>query len=111
MRPPSLLNAQITAIANDEIEVYYQPIVDLSNRRVRGVEALARWRHPERGLLMPSEFIPLAEESGLIAGLGRCVLARACGDLAEWRAASFVEPDFLLSVNVSVRQLQDRENP
>ena len=97
------------AIADDEITVYYQPIVDLSSRAVRGVEALARWRHPERGLLLPSEFIPLAEESGLIAGLGRCVLRRACSELAAWRAASLVEPEFLLSVNVSVRQLDEQD--
>jgi diguanylate cyclase (GGDEF)-like protein len=98
-----------TAIANDEIAVYYQPIVDLNSGSVRGVEALARWRHPERGLLLPLEFIPLAEECGLIAELGRCVLRRACGDLAAWRDASFVEPEFLLSVNVSVRQLDEHD--
>jgi diguanylate cyclase (GGDEF)-like protein len=98
-----------TAIANDEIAVYYQPIVDLGSRAVRGVEALARWRHPKRGLLLPDEFIPLAEECGLIAALGECVLRRACHDLAAWRSASLVEHDFLLSVNVSVRQLDDHD--
>jgi predicted signal transduction protein with EAL and GGDEF domain len=98
-----------SAIANDELTVFYQPIVDLSTRSVRGVEALARWRHPERGLLLPVEFIPLAEESGLIAGLGRCVLRRACTDLAAWRSASLVAPEFLLSVNVSVRQLDEHD--
>ena len=100
-----------TAIAEDEIAVHYQPIVDLHNGAVRGVEALARWEHPRRGLMLPHEFIPLAEESGLIAPLGMCVLAQACRDLARWRRDGLVEPEFILSVNVSARQLDDHDFP
>jgi EAL domain-containing protein (putative c-di-GMP-specific phosphodiesterase class I) len=98
-----------TAIANDQLAIHYQPIVELGSGAVRGVEALARWPHPDRGLLMPHEFIPLAEESGLIGPLGLCILRGACRDLAAWRAAALVEAQFVLSVNVSVRQLDDHD--
>lgn len=99
------------AIANDELTVHYQPIVDLASGRPRGVEALARWNHPERGLMMPDEFIPLAEESGLIGALGEWVLRRGCSDLAGWRSARLIEDEFVLSVNVSPDQLNDPELP
>lgn len=73
------------ALAHDEIEAFYQPKVSLKNGRVLGVEALARWRHPERGLVLPAEFIPLAEETSLIVELGYQVLRMALEQAAQWR--------------------------
>lgn len=87
------------AIARDELEVHYQPILDLATDRVCGQEALVRWRHPVRGLLSPAMFVPLAEEIGLIDAIGARVLALACHEAARWPAGGRV------SVNVSARQL------
>jgi diguanylate cyclase (GGDEF)-like protein len=74
------------AIARHEFELHYQTIVDLEYRRCGGVEALVRWRHPERGLIRPDQFIPLAEESGLIVPLGQWILQQACTDAVAWPA-------------------------
>jgi diguanylate cyclase (GGDEF)-like protein len=95
------------AIEEGQLRLHYQPVVALDDHRVVGAEALVRWEHPTEGLIPPAEFIPLAEESGLIVPMGRWVLEQACADLARWRQ----EPDwpdqpFRLSVNVSPRQLQ-----
>jgi diguanylate cyclase (GGDEF)-like protein len=87
------------AIDDGELEVYYQPVVDASGDSMIGVEALARWRHPERGVLPPSMFIPLAENSGLIAALGEYVLRRACADAKAW-------PGLTVAVNVSPLQFR-----
>jgi diguanylate cyclase (GGDEF)-like protein/PAS domain S-box-containing protein len=72
------------AIEAGEFEVFYQPVVDVASLKIQGFEALARWRHPERGLLGPNEFIPICEEIGLIAPLGAWVLKQACQDAARW---------------------------
>ena len=96
------------AIARGELLVYYQPIVELRDGRIAGVEALARWNHPERGILLPSEFIPIAEESGLIVPLGRWVLDQACADLSRWRRSNPNAHQLRMSVNVSPRQLHDQ---
>ncbi len=94
------------SIGAGEIEVHYQPIVDLATDRVTAVEALARWRHPEDGLIAPGVFIPVAEESGLIRELGRHVLRQACTAVQRWRQSTPGCEDLIGTVNVSVRQLQ-----
>ena len=73
------------AIEKKELELYYQPIVDLKNRELLGFEALVRWQHPTKGLILPGEFIPVAERSGLILGLGDWVLQAAAEQLQKWR--------------------------
>jgi len=90
------------ALAQGAFELHYQPLVDLGGGRITGMEALLRWRHPERGLVSPGTFIPLAEETGLIVPLGRWVLEQACRDAATWPA------HVSLAVNVSAAQLRHR---
>ena len=90
------------ALSRNEITLYYQPIVNLKNGSVVSVEALARWQHPERGLLLPGEFIPLAEESGLIVQLDECVMQMACQQLKVWQTAGL--PHFRMAVNLSAQQ-------
>jgi diguanylate cyclase (GGDEF)-like protein len=93
------------ALADGDIAVHYQPIVDLETGRPIAVEALSRWTHPERGHVSPAAFIPVAEESGLIADLGRDVLRDACAQVARWRAELPGAEHLQLSVNVSARQI------
>jgi diguanylate cyclase (GGDEF)-like protein/PAS domain S-box-containing protein len=88
------------AIAEEALEVYYQPCVGLQGNRINGCEALVRWRHPERGMISPAEFIPIAEETGLINQLGEWVLATACAEATKWPA------DISLAVNVSPVQFR-----
>jgi len=90
------------ALAKDEFVLAYQPTVDLSDMSPNGVEALIRWHHPVRGVVQPNEFIPLLEETGLIADVGRWVLTQACLQGAAWRAAGH---QITIAVNVSARQL------
>jgi diguanylate cyclase (GGDEF)-like protein len=90
------------ALENGELVVHYQPIVALQDESIVGVEALVRWVHPSRGVVMPTEFVPLAEETGLINAIGRFVLRRACAEASAW---SRTAPDFVLTVNLSGRQL------
>jgi len=93
------------ALDRGEVTVYFQPQIDMADGSVCSVEALARWRHPVRGLLLPSEFIALAEASGLINRLGRHVLQVACRQAAQW--ARELETPIPVAVNVSARQLDD----
>jgi diguanylate cyclase (GGDEF)-like protein len=99
------------ALERDELRVHYQPMISLASGRAIGFEALVRWQHPERGLLPPAEFIPLAEESGLIVEIGDRVLELACRQAASWQAASPDAPPVGISVNISARQLADRSFP
>jgi len=96
------------ALERDELVVQYQPVVDLDSGAVVGMEALVRWRHPRRGMVLPSAFIPLAESTGLVVAIGAWVLERACRDvqLAQRRAN---RPDLHVAVNLSPRQLDDAE--
>ena len=96
-----------TAVDKRELVLQYQPIVELHTGRPSGFEALVRWQHPTRGMLAPDEFIPIAEETGMIVPLGRWVLNRACGDLASWTASYPHAGRLYVSVNLSARQLED----
>jgi diguanylate cyclase (GGDEF)-like protein len=91
-----------TALERDELELHYQPIVSVPDRRVRGFEALIRWRHPKRGWVPPAQFIALAEKSGLIRSIGEWVLRGAVRQAAIWRR---IDPKLTISVNVSAVQL------
>jgi diguanylate cyclase (GGDEF)-like protein len=91
-----------SALANGEFELFYQPIVGLQDNKITSFEALLRWRHPERGMISPAEFIPIAEEMGLIIPLGEWVLRTACAEAATWPS------DIKVSVNVSSLQLTNK---
>jgi diguanylate cyclase (GGDEF)-like protein/PAS domain S-box-containing protein len=93
------------ALERGEFIIDYQPTVDLQNDTIVGAEALVRWRHPTRGLIAPLDFIPLAEESGVIFGLGRWVMEQACMHAVTWQAVTPEGPLFMMSINVSARQL------
>src|SRR5215204_2865842 len=95
------------AINEGQFEVYYQPELLLETGEIFGVEALVRWEHPERGLVPPREFIPLAEETGLILPLGRWVLEEACHQARDWRQQYPLDPPLKMSVNLSVREAQN----
>ena len=97
------------ALARNEIYCEYQPIVDISTGSIVAVETLMRWRSPSRGVVPPISFIETAEENGLIFALGEFVLRTACQQLVDWQAASSKWADVIIGVNVSPRQLQDRE--
>jgi diguanylate cyclase (GGDEF)-like protein/PAS domain S-box-containing protein len=90
-----------------EVVPYFQPIVDLDGGRVVGFEVLARWLHPERGLLLPGQFLPMAEDAGLMVELGGCVLRDSLAQLAHWRAVGLQFADCSLAVNVATQQLVD----
>jgi diguanylate cyclase (GGDEF)-like protein len=95
------------ALARNQLEVYYQPKVRLADRRVVGMEALLRWHHPELGPIPPDQFIPIAEDTGMIVEIGAWVLDQACAQLAVI-AAELARPELMsVSVNLSVRQLRD----
>ncbi|BDW97594.1 MULTISPECIES: EAL domain-containing protein [Thalassospira] len=95
------------ALEHDQLELYYQPKIDCRTERVVGAEALVRWHHPERGLILPGEFISVAEECGLINRLGAWVLEKACRQTRIWRDSSL--SDLRIAVNLSPAQFQDAE--
>jgi predicted signal transduction protein with EAL and GGDEF domain len=90
------------ALANDEFELHYQPLINLERNEICGCEALLRWNHPKRGLISPDEFIPVAEETGLIVALGKWVLRTACTEAATW------PDDITVAVNVSPVQFKEQ---
>ena len=97
------------ALERDEITVFFQPIVSLASGRIVGAEALVRWNHPRIGMIHPPEFIPLAEETGLIIPLGERVLRLACQQIAAWQTASL--PPLKVSLNISARQFRQENLP
>lgn len=99
------------ALERRELVVHYQPLVGLETRKVVGFEALVRWDHPERGLLGPSRFISIAEETGLIVPIGRWVLAEACNQVKQWHQRVPGITTLVVSVNLSAKQFQDPSLP
>jgi diguanylate cyclase (GGDEF)-like protein len=95
------------AIERRELRVHYQPIFELDNSQITGLEALVRWEHPEKGLVAPGHFIPLAEDTGLIVPIGKWVLEEACRQMREWQLQHDSAERMFVSVNLSARQLQD----
>jgi diguanylate cyclase (GGDEF)-like protein/PAS domain S-box-containing protein len=99
------------AIERSELVVHYQPIVDLATHEIRTLEALLRWEHPTRGLISPIDFLPLAEETGLIEGIGTWVLEMACRHYQSWRRAYPTVTPRTINVNLAARQLRDPKLP
>jgi diguanylate cyclase (GGDEF)-like protein len=99
----NLENELQTALEKNEFEVYYQPLVDLKTLKIICVEALLRWNHPEKGIIPPMEFIPIAEESGLIIPIGEWILRTVCSHYTRWRKSGFTE--VTVAVNISPKQL------
>ena len=97
------------ALELKQFEVYYQPIMALESGRLAGFEALVRWNHPRRGLVVPSEFIPVAEETGLIVPLGQWVLEESCAKIRQWQQNSSFHRALSLSVNLSARQVSQHD--
>jgi diguanylate cyclase (GGDEF)-like protein len=93
------------ALSQNELEVHYQPIYNTNNHKLVGVEALLRWQHPQRGLVLPTDFIRVAEETGLIEEIGQWVMRRACSEVREWLKHD-LDPEFYLAVNISMRQFK-----
>ena len=108
MRRLEVEQALHRALDRGEFELHYQPKVSLRGGHVVGLEALMRWKHPERGVVPPAEFIPVAEETGVIVELGAWALDRACAQLADWRPLTGGRP-VQMAVNLSARQLRETE--
>lgn len=99
------------AIENNEFEVFYQPVFSLDNDRIVGFEALVRWNHPHRGLLLPGDFIKTADEIGAIIPIGLFVLGEACHRMQSWQKSGMISSEFTISVNLSARQINAADLP
>jgi len=93
------------AIDRKEFSVFYQPIISVKTQKLVGFESLARWKHPEQGYVSPTQFIPLAEDSGMIVSIGDWVFENVCQQITDWKTRGVVSTNFYVSINVSVRQL------
>ncbi|MGV9250855.1 putative bifunctional diguanylate cyclase/phosphodiesterase [Streptomyces sp. NPDC003697] len=109
MTRQALASSLRPAVERGEFALEYQPLVGMGDGRLRGVEALVRWNHPQFGVLTPNRFIPLAEEDGSIVPLGRWILATACRQARRWQLDHPDEPPIFVSVNVAVRQVWDSD--
>jgi diguanylate cyclase (GGDEF)-like protein/PAS domain S-box-containing protein len=114
MNAQALLRLQLESdlrhgLERNEFRLFYQPLVSLSTGLIEGWEALVRWQHPERGLVPPNDFIPAAEETGLIVPLGKWVLEEAVRQASIWRSKFYSDPPRLISVNISGRQFQQKD--
>jgi EAL domain-containing protein (putative c-di-GMP-specific phosphodiesterase class I) len=94
------------AVEREELVLHYQPIISLTTGEVKGLEALVRWNHPTRGIISPLDFIPVAEETGLILSIGRWIFHEACRQMQQWRKLYPTASDMYVSVNLSARQFQ-----
>src|SRR5882724_11785922 len=95
------------AIDSQELVLHYQPKVNLQSGSIVGAEAFVRWRHPERGLILPSQFVPIAEACGTIVPIGRWVLREACRQARAWQTAGIAQ--IRIAINVSLGELRDRD--
>jgi diguanylate cyclase (GGDEF)-like protein len=107
MRRLDTEHAMPRALEREEFRILYQPIVSLTDGTMKGVEALVRWEHPEHGLISPAEFVPIAEDNGLIVSIGSWVLREALEQAARWQRETPARRDLRVTVNLSARQLQD----
>lgn len=105
LRPPGIPDQLRRALEEGQFVLHYQPIIDMATRRLSGAEALIRWNHPDRGLVFPDEFIPIAEDCGLIVSIGEWVLAESCRQAAAWSRS--VSGPLFVAVNLSATQFQD----
>ena len=94
------------AIQKNELQLVYQPIRNLFKNKLVGFEALMRWHHPDQGMIPPSTFIPMAEETGLIIPLGECLLHIACQQISKWQEQKSIDPSMVVNLNISGQQLQ-----
>ncbi len=106
-----LENSLRKALERDELLLHYQPQIELHTGRVTGIEALVRWNHPERGMIMPYEFIPIAEETGMISQIAEWCLNKACKQLGDWQRKGLKGSQIRVAVNLSARQLQQAGLP
>jgi EAL domain-containing protein (putative c-di-GMP-specific phosphodiesterase class I) len=95
------------ALEFDEFELFYQPIIRIDNKKIESFEALIRWNQPNRGFVLPTEFIPIAEETGLIIPIGRWVIKEACRQIADWKKIVPADNFIKINVNLSTRQFSD----
>ena len=95
-----------SAINHSQLELYYQPIVDIKNNKLNAIEALLRWNHPTKGLIMPDKFIPMATESGLITKIGWWVAQEVCKQLSIWKAQKLIKFEYI-SININARQINE----